>query len=86
MPITNKPAVTTYQVGATVYFIYNNSPKSAVVEQTDSEVTDTDNNDVAEQVNYYKLSNYSEPFKSSQLASSKANLKTLFNNLVDAMP
>ncbi len=86
MPVTNKPSVTTHQVGATVFFILNGFPKQAVVEQTFSEVQDADNNNTGEQVDSYYLKGYSEKFYNSQLATSKANLKTLFNNLVDAMP
>lgn len=85
MPITNKPTVTALQVGATAYFVYNNLPQSAKVLKSVSEVTDLDNNDTAEESVFYYLEGYTEPFHSTRLFSSKANLKTNLNSSADTL-
>jgi len=81
MAITNKPSVTTLQVGATAYFMSNNAPQSAKVIKTISEVTDLNDDNTAEETVLYFLEGFSEPFVSSKLFSSKTNLK---NNLTTA--
>ncbi len=89
MPLTNRPSVTTYQVGQTVYIPYlgaNNNPQAAVVEKTESVVTDVDNNNTAEQVNNYFFvggGNFSLP--ESQVFVSAAALETYLDNLIDAL-
>ncbi|MBS1513862.1 MAG: hypothetical protein JSS63_02445 [Bacteroidetes bacterium] len=85
MPITNKPSVTALQVGATAYFVYNNVPQSAKILKTVSEVTDSDNNGTAEEVVFYYLEGYLEPFTSSRLYSSKGSLKTSLESSADSL-
>jgi len=85
MPITNKPTVTPLQVGATAYFVYNNSPQSAVIVKTVSEVTDIDENGTAEEAVFYYLSGYTEAFESSRLFANKTNLKTHLDGVSDSL-
>lgn len=85
MPITNKPSVTALQVGAKAYFVYNNVPQSATVVKTVSEVTDINNDGTAEETVQYYLEGYNEPFASSKLFTSKANLKSQLTNTADSL-
>ena len=85
MPITNKPSVTPLQVGATAYFVYNNTPRSAKVIKTVSEITDQDDNGTAEERVTYYLEGYTEAFHSSRLFSSKSTLKTDLNTTADSL-
>lgn len=85
MALTNQPPVTDLQVGAYAYFVENNIPKKALVEKTESIVTDTDGDDEAEVVVIYYLSGYTKPFASEGLYSSKGNLKTALDALCDAL-
>lgn len=85
MAITNKPSVTSLQVGATAFFISNNAPQSAKITKTVSEVTDADNNDTAEETVTYYLEGFTEPFPSSRLFSSKTNLKNHLDSASDSL-
>lgn len=85
MPITNKPSVTPLQVGATAYFVYNNTPRSAKVIKTVSEVTDADENTTAEERVFYFLEGYTEPFESSVLYSAKVDLKNNLGSAADSL-
>lgn len=85
MPITNKPSVTSLQVGEKAYFVYNNVPKSANVLKTVSEVTDLNDDGIAEEVIYYYLEGFNEPFLDSRLFSSKTNLKTNLESSADSL-
>lgn len=87
MPVSNKPSVTTFQVGQTVYFIENNIPRTDTVKESVSTVTDVNNDNTGEQVDLYKLTNQGNKiFESSELFSSKSAIKTDFDSDVDALP
>lgn len=89
MPITNKPAATTFQVGATVYVPYvpnDATPKAVVIESTESIVTDVDENGVAEQVDYYYFVGY-PGFKLpvSKVFTDKTALEAYTDALIDSV-
>lgn len=85
--VTNKPSVTSHQVGATVYVPYtaiSGSPQTVTVESTESIVTDADNNGTGEQTDNYTfigVPNFSLP--GSKVFSTKGALETYLDNLID---
>jgi len=86
MAVTNKPSVSSIQVGATVYFIENNLPAKGEVSGTISQVTDVNSDDTAEEVVTYELVGKGNiPYSSSRLYASGSALKTAFGSLVDAL-
>lgn len=76
MALSNKPAVTSLQVGDFGWFIYNNSPVKAKVIKTISDMSNPNNDSSGVQINSYYFEGYSELFISTQVYSSKSALTT----------
>ena len=85
MAVSGKPAVTTVQVGANAYFMYNNLPRKAKVIKTVSEVTDANNDNTAEEVINYYCEGYSEPIKSTKVYASGSALATVIDDAITAL-
>lgn len=86
MAVTNKPSVTTYQVGDEVFFMENNVPASALVTKTISEVTDVDSNNTAEEVvKYFLAGRGAVAFAGNKLFASGADLLDNLSDAIDAL-
>lgn len=83
--ITNKPAATARQVGATVYFLRGNQAASGVVERTESLVTDENNDNTAEQVDVYFIVGDPKPYKSSEIYGTKNALDDAITAQLNAL-
>jgi len=83
MALSGKPSATEFQVGADVYFMYNNMPRSAKLAATTSEVTNpnSDSNGLIKEV--YHLEGYTQVFTASQLYSRKEILLGYIASLLD---
>lgn len=74
MALSNKPAVTSLQVGDFGWFIYNNVPVKAKVVKTVSDVSNPNDDSNGVQINTYYFEGYSEKFPSSKIYVSKSAL------------
>lgn len=76
MALTNKPAPTDIQVGATAYFMFENIPQSATVVSTSSEVTNPELNNTGITKVVYYVEGYLKPFQFYELFSEPESLIT----------
>jgi hypothetical protein len=84
MPLSNKPAATSLQVGNTGYFLRDGAPAKGVIEFTES---DTSENPVNTEVTLvrYKFIGIEQWYPASKVYSSKSALKSATETATDAL-
>lgn len=88
LPVSGKPAVTTFQVGDTVYIPYSRTssgPQAAVVSKTESIVLDANEDGTGEETIYYYFVGQPDEFflVSTEVFVDKTALETYLDNLID---
>lgn len=87
MALTDKPSVSTIQVGANGYTVYNNAPVVGAVTMTRTKVIESSTPGTATETLEYQLAGYPNIwFQSAVVKSSEANLKTYLDSATDALP
>jgi hypothetical protein len=82
LAISDKPAATAHEVGAEVFFMEQNEPVTGVVKATKSIVTDSNNDNTAEQDDNYTIEGFPSNYKASKLFATAQALEDDLDGLI----